>query len=162
TQFPDPPRIIAATLTAGETGHAGNGLHGCNDQNLWALLRRGTIAAERHRGQSLPGSEPSPMFEPSAILITGASSGIGEALARHYPGPGKALALAGRDGRRLAAVAEFCRGRGASVFAQAFDVTDQAATAAFVDRAEAAAPLELVIANAGISAGAGFLGESPE
>ena len=34
------------------------------------------------------------------IVITGASSGIGEALALDYAGPGIALALAGRDSAR--------------------------------------------------------------
>ncbi len=32
---------------------------------------------------------------PQSLLITGASSGIGEALARHYAAPGRALALTG-------------------------------------------------------------------
>ena len=39
------------------------------------------------------------------ILITGASSGIGEALARAYAAPGMSLALTGRDAARLDAVA---------------------------------------------------------
>ena len=42
----------------------------------------------------------------SVTLITGASSGIGAALARHYAQPGATLVLHGRDGPRLAAVAE--------------------------------------------------------
>ena len=42
---------------------------------------------------------------PRSILITGASSGIGEALARAYAASGVALALTGRDQARLAAVA---------------------------------------------------------
>ncbi len=43
--------------------------------------------------------------EPGTILITGASSGIGAALAGAYAGPGAFLALAGRDRRRLESVA---------------------------------------------------------
>jgi NAD(P)-dependent dehydrogenase (short-subunit alcohol dehydrogenase family) len=43
------------------------------------------------------------MPHPQSLLITGASSGIGEALARHYAAPGVALALTGRDAERLAA-----------------------------------------------------------
>ncbi len=39
--------------------------------------------------------------EPRVILITGASSGIGAALAGAYAGPGAILALAGRERRRL-------------------------------------------------------------
>ena len=48
------------------------------------------------------------------ILITGASSGIGAALARAYAAPRTHLALCGRDSARLAAVANLCRERGAA------------------------------------------------
>ena len=49
----------------------------------------------------------------SSIVITGASSGIGEALALDYAAPGVALALTGRDAGRLDAVAAACRAKGA-------------------------------------------------
>ncbi|MCA1941356.1 MAG: SDR family NAD(P)-dependent oxidoreductase, partial [Caenispirillum bisanense] len=39
--------------------------------------------------------------EPRAIVITGASSGIGRALAEEYAAPGVFLALTGRDAARL-------------------------------------------------------------
>ena len=102
------------------------------------------------------------MRDPHAILITGASSGIGAALARLYAGPGIALALSGRDRQRLDEVAEECRRNGASVLADAADATDASAMERFVGAAEAFAPLELVVANAGISAGSGLTGESAE
>ena len=41
------------------------------------------------------------MRDPKTILITGASSGIGEALAEAYAGPGVTLVLTGRDRERL-------------------------------------------------------------
>lgn len=90
---------------------------------------------------------------PRSILITGASSGIGEALAELYAGPGMFLALTGRDAARLATVAERCRAKGAAVLAETFDVADRTAIASFVARADETVPLDLVIANAGISAG---------
>ncbi len=96
------------------------------------------------------------------ILITGASSGIGEALARHYAAPGISLALTGRDASRLAAVAAACRGAGARVLAEVLEVTDRPGMAGFVERAAAQQPIGLVIANAGISAGTGSGSETPE
>lgn len=102
------------------------------------------------------------MRDPRAILITGASSGIGEALARLYARPGMRLALTGRDAGRLAAVAAACRGAGADVLEGAIDATDAASMARFVAEADAVAPLDLVIANAGISGGTHGGDERPE
>jgi short-subunit dehydrogenase len=85
--------------------------------------------------------------DPKRILITGASSGIGSALARHYAGPGVALALSGRDAARLEGVAEACRAAGATVDARTIDVTDRAAMATWLAELE---PLDLTVANAGI------------
>lgn len=90
---------------------------------------------------------------PRSILITGASSGIGEALARLYAAPGITLALTGRDRARLDAVAADLRARGAAVLAETVDVADAAALADFVARADQAAALDLVVANAGIGLG---------
>ena len=87
----------------------------------------------------------------ASIVITGASSGIGEALALEYAAPGVALALSGRDGERLNAVAESCRTRGAAVDAVAVDVTDRAALADWLTRFDDAHPVDLLIANAGVS-----------
>ena len=93
------------------------------------------------------------MRDPRSILITGASSGIGAALARRCAAPGVALALGGRDATRLAAVAEDCRRRDATVVATAVDVTDAAAMRAWIEATDRVAPLDLVIANAGVSGG---------
>ena len=100
------------------------------------------------------------VFTPAAILITGASSGIGEALAREYAGPGRFLALSGRHQERLKDVANACRGFGADVEAKVVDVADRDATARWIKAVDAKHPLDLVIANAGISSGSGGRGES--
>ncbi|MGC2855689.1 SDR family NAD(P)-dependent oxidoreductase [Novispirillum sp. DQ9] len=97
-----------------------------------------------------------------SVLITGASSGIGAALAREYAAPGVRLALCGRDAVRLEEVAAACRATGAEVAACVLSVTDAEAVAAWVAEADAAAPLDLVVANAGISAGTGDGSESAE
>jgi short-subunit dehydrogenase len=87
----------------------------------------------------------------SGIVITGASSGIGEALALDYARPGVALALTGRDAARLEAVAAACRARGATVAADTVDVVDRETFAAWLTAFDDAHPVDLVIANAGIS-----------
>ncbi|MBX3501153.1 MAG: SDR family NAD(P)-dependent oxidoreductase [Alphaproteobacteria bacterium] len=86
-----------------------------------------------------------------SIVITGASSGIGEGLALDYARAGVRLALGGRDEARLRAVADACRARGADVAAQAIDVADRERMAAWLREQDAAKPVDLVLANAGIS-----------
>ena len=88
-----------------------------------------------------------------AIVVTGASSGLGAALALAYAGPQTALGLVGRDPERLAATEAACRAAGAIVAAAAIDVTDSPALAAWLAEFDRAHPVELLIANAGTSAG---------
>lgn len=99
---------------------------------------------------------------PGNILITGSSSGIGEALARDYAEQGRFLALSGRNKERLEAVARACRAFGAEVEAKPVDVTERAASARWIAEVDARHPLDLVIANAGTSSGSGGRGESEE
>ncbi len=87
-----------------------------------------------------------------ATLITGASSGLGAALALESAAPGAVLHLGGRDAARLAAVAQACRARGATVAESVASVTDEGAMAAWI---AGCGELRLVICNAGISAGTG-------
>ena len=87
------------------------------------------------------------------ILITGASSGIGEALASGYAAPGITLILIARNSERLMGSAEACRAKGAVVEFASIDVCDKAAMAAFITRMDDTTPIDLVIANAGISTG---------
>jgi short-subunit dehydrogenase len=84
------------------------------------------------------------------ILITGASSGIGAALARAHARSGVALMLWGRDAARLDDVAGQCRALGATVTSQIFDLRDAAGFAARLAAADAATPIDLVIFNAGL------------
>lgn len=90
---------------------------------------------------------------PRSILITGASSGIGAALARLYAGQGVTLFLSGRDAARLAEEAARCTARGAVVHTRIIDTTAREPMAAWLGEADATASLDLVIANAGVSGG---------
>ncbi|MEO3433539.1 SDR family NAD(P)-dependent oxidoreductase [Inquilinus sp. CAU 1745] len=102
------------------------------------------------------------MREPQTILITGASSGIGEALALDYAAEGKTLILTGRDLDRLDEVATKCRAAGAEVRAATIDVTDRDFLADWLATVDEATPIDLVIANAGISGGTSGGKESDE
>jgi short-subunit dehydrogenase len=91
---------------------------------------------------------------PKSILITGASSGIGAALALHYAAPGITVFLSGRNQQRLDAVALQCRNAGASVSAWVGDVTDESGLKDWIQSCDDDCPLNLVIANAGVALGA--------
>lgn len=87
------------------------------------------------------------------ILITGASSGIGKALTLHYASPATSFALFGRDEERLAAVAETARRKGALVETYVADVRDRHGMREKIEEADGRAPLDLVVANAGVATG---------
>lgn len=93
------------------------------------------------------------MTGPTAVLITGASSGLGAALAKRYAAPGVRLVLFGRDAARLDAVARSVRALGSDAETVAIDVTNRPAMAAAILAADAAGPIDLVVANAGIGPG---------
>src|SRR5260221_3807421 len=88
---------------------------------------------------------------PRTILITGATGGIGGALARAYEGLGVQLFLQGRNVEKLAELASRCASLGASVDTSAIDVRDRAALVAWIKNCERRVPLELAVVCAGIN-----------
>jgi short-subunit dehydrogenase len=89
------------------------------------------------------------MRAPRGVLITGASGGIGGALAMAYAAPGRRLFLHGRNETRLRQLAEECNRSGATVEIKSLDVTDLEAFIAWVEAI--AARVDLAIVNAGIT-----------
>ncbi|MBK8113928.1 MAG: SDR family NAD(P)-dependent oxidoreductase [Candidatus Accumulibacter sp.] len=85
------------------------------------------------------------------MLITGASGGIGGALAAVYAEAGRTLVLQGRNELRLAELAAFCEARGARVLTQVLDLRDRVALADWLRKLCAQEQLDLVIVNAGLN-----------
>jgi len=96
------------------------------------------------------------MAPPRSIIITGASSGIGRALAINYAGPGIRMALLGRDESRLEEAAGRCRSKGADVTTASIDVRDRDSMTNWIRAIDDANPIDLAITSAGVTAGLGI------
>jgi NADP-dependent 3-hydroxy acid dehydrogenase YdfG len=84
------------------------------------------------------------------IVVTGATSGIGQALALHYAAPGTTLGLIGRRQALLAQVSAQCTAQGATVVPAALDVRDGAAMQEYAEQfLNRTGGIDIVIANAG-------------
>jgi short-subunit dehydrogenase len=88
---------------------------------------------------------------PRHVVVTGASAGLGAALACAYAAPGTVLGLIGRNVGRLEACAQQCRQAGAEVVIAGLDVRNAAAMQTWLHEFDAAHPIDLLIANAGIA-----------
>lgn len=84
-------------------------------------------------------------------LVTGASRGIGFAIAQALANAGANLILNGRDAESVERAADELRGGGASVATTLFDVTDAAAGRQAINELEAAGTaIDILVNNAGI------------
>ena len=88
---------------------------------------------------------------PRSIVVTGASSGLGAAIAVNYAAPSVTLFLLGRDPVRLAHVAAAVRARGATAVPAVIDVRDGPAMRDFLLASDATVEIDLVGAAAGIN-----------
>jgi 3-oxoacyl-[acyl-carrier protein] reductase len=96
-------------------------------------------------------------------LVTGASRGIGRAIAIALAGEGADIALCARGAEGLEAIAGELREMGVRVFAEVADVTDAGALQQFVDGAAAAlGRLDILINNVGGSKGTGVMDSTDE
>lgn len=97
------------------------------------------------------GGETMSLIENKVVLITGASSGIGEAIARHLASRGARVVLGARRVERLEALAAEITQAGGQARFQALDVSDRADFARFADFAEAEfGPVDVLVNNAGL------------
>eukprot|EP01126_Amoeba_proteus_P001941 TRINITY_DN10603_c0_g1_i1.p1 TRINITY_DN10603_c0_g1~~TRINITY_DN10603_c0_g1_i1.p1 ORF type:complete len:286 (+),score=60.91 TRINITY_DN10603_c0_g1_i1:90-947(+) len=89
--------------------------------------------------------------KPKSVLITGASSGLGCALAVGYAKKGVTLGLVGRSKERLMQVSDICREKGAETSVIVVDVKDQKEMEKKLNEFNSGHPVDILIANAGIS-----------
>jgi NADP-dependent 3-hydroxy acid dehydrogenase YdfG len=88
---------------------------------------------------------------PKTVLVTGATSGIGAAVARRLAADGHDIVLTGRRIERLTAIAAELRTAGHRADARALDVTDRHAFADLVDAVTTAhGKLDVLVGNAGV------------
>jgi NADP-dependent 3-hydroxy acid dehydrogenase YdfG len=91
------------------------------------------------------------MIKDKVIIITGASSGIGEATARLLAGKGAKVVLGARRADKLQRIADDIRAAGGQAVYQELDVTDLAANQAIVERAKTEfGRVDVIFLNAGI------------
>lgn len=91
-------------------------------------------------------------FQHKTVVITGASSGIGKALAEGIASQGTQLILAARNLEALAQTKANCEAKGANCDIQYLDISSQEAISAFVSKVSSSYPqVHLLINNAGIS-----------
>jgi NADP-dependent 3-hydroxy acid dehydrogenase YdfG len=91
------------------------------------------------------------MIKDKVVIITGASSGIGEATARPLGRRGARVVLGARRGDRLERITAEIQEAGGQAVYQELDVTDPAANAAIVERAKTAfGGVDVIFLNAGV------------
>lgn len=101
----------------------------------------------------------SSFLSPKTVLITGATGGIGGALADAYAEPGKTLVLQGRNEQRLAEVEQRCRQQGARVITHTVDVRDLEGLRSWMNALCQEEVIDLAIPTAGVNSNIGPSGE---
>ncbi|MEM7618580.1 MAG: SDR family NAD(P)-dependent oxidoreductase, partial [Pseudomonadota bacterium] len=96
-------------------------------------------------------------FKYHHVVITGASSGIGRALALKYARTSAHLSLTGRNKQRLAEIAQECRNMGPEVTEKVIDVRARDDMHEWLLKMDRTKPIDLLIANAGVSGGTGAM-----
>ncbi len=96
-------------------------------------------------------SDRSSAVSGKVVLITGASSGIGEATARYLAAAGHSVALGARRTDRIGAIARDIEEAGGAALDHELDVTDLGSVRAFVAAAQARfGRIDVLVNNAGV------------
>lgn len=126
-------------------GRAGHFLSSCNDPEYRAFQITTTENNDR-----MPVRRAITTQASHRILITGASGGLGAALARQYAAPGTTLLLWGRNLEQLETVANACRRAGADAVIRSLDLIDSDAVIAAIEEEDSAGAISLALLAAGL------------
>ena len=96
------------------------------------------------------------------ILITGATGGLGQALALAYAEPQTLLTLTGRNQEMLEQLRHKCEEKGTRLQTQVLDLQDGAEIGRWVRQMDLQYPVDLVLANAGVSSSVGMQDEAED
>jgi len=94
------------------------------------------------------------------ILITGASGGLGAALALRYASTQTMLILIARNKAKLTEIKDKCQAKGAQVINHIIDIQESEKVQTTIQQIDQQYPLDLVICNAGVSSNIGKNGEA--
>ena len=94
------------------------------------------------------------MKEKKIVMITGATSGIGEACARKFAAGGYNVILTGRSEGKLKPVVQACKALGAEVYTLVFDVRDRQEAEQLLEKMPAKwQDIDVLVNNAGLALG---------
>src|SRR3981189_676260 len=100
---------------------------------------------------AVTGDENLPLLNSKTAIVTGASSGIGRAIALHLARDGARVFLTGRDAERLEEAARMIRREGGSASIEAFDLRESDRLEAFVaTTAKQTGRLDIMVNAAGV------------
>jgi short-subunit dehydrogenase len=91
-------------------------------------------------------------LDKAVVVITGASSGIGQATAEAFAKRGSRIVLAARNGDALRQIAQRCRELGAEVSDVVTDVTDPSQVKALAEKAKGLGGIDVWVSNVGVGA----------
>jgi NAD(P)-dependent dehydrogenase (short-subunit alcohol dehydrogenase family) len=121
---------------------------GVDTMRRWARYHHG--AATRSDTQSAQRGELRGLLAGKLALITGASQGLGEHLARELAANGAAVALAARNGERREAIQRSIEAPGGSALAVPTDLSSEPDCRLLIERVhQALGPIDVLVLNAG-------------
>ncbi|RUO26043.1 short-chain dehydrogenase [Aliidiomarina minuta] len=154
------PPVMSATLNKGRRDFITRGAAGAAGLALGASALGGTLAASSFAAGDAAENKPTKRYQGKVVLITGATSGIGEATAHAYARQGARVFFCGRREELGKQVQKDIREDGGEATYMRADVREQEQMSQFVQQCiETYGGLDIAFNNAGIEGPRGGLDE---